>query len=68
MKRNLWYEVNHLLVGFGQEICRPVGPKCEFCKCKNICPAAAVEIKQKPKVNKKKSIKIEYENENENLH
>ncbi|CAF1127130.1 unnamed protein product [Brachionus calyciflorus] len=56
MPESLWYEVNHLLVGFGQETCRPVGPKCSTCLCKNICPTGKESI-SKPK--KSKSVKIE---------
>lgn len=33
-----WEEVNLLLVGFGQTICKPVGPKCGQCLNKDICP------------------------------
>jgi len=33
-----WNEVNKLLVGFGQQICRPIGPKCSECLNKDICP------------------------------
>ncbi|KAJ1527470.1 hypothetical protein ONE63_007443 [Megalurothrips usitatus] len=37
---DLWQEVNHLLVGFGQQICRPVGPHCGTCSNSKICPYA----------------------------
>lgn len=37
---DLWSEVNHLLVGFGQQICRPVGPHCTTCLNVEICPYA----------------------------
>ncbi|KAK3911944.1 Endonuclease III-like protein 1 [Frankliniella fusca] len=37
---DLWSEVNHLLVGFGQQICRPVGPHCSTCLNVAICPYA----------------------------
>lgn len=36
----LWGEVNHLLVGFGQEICTPLRPKCDECINSDICPYA----------------------------
>lgn len=35
---DLWSEVNHLMVGFGQTICHPVGPACDECLNKHICP------------------------------
>ncbi|OAF72216.1 hypothetical protein A3Q56_00032 [Intoshia linei] len=33
-----WKEINKLLVGFGQTICKPIGPKCIQCENKNTCP------------------------------
>ena len=38
--RRRWIEVNQVLVGFGQTICRPVHPKCEDCVLQKTCPAA----------------------------
>ncbi|GFO47672.1 endonuclease iii homolog [Plakobranchus ocellatus] len=38
LPRELWSEINHLLVGFGQQTCLPVGPKCSECLNKSICP------------------------------
>lgn len=40
LPRDLWSEVNHLLVGFGQEICTPRFPKCGECLNRDICPYA----------------------------
>ncbi|ENN71271.1 hypothetical protein YQE_12196, partial [Dendroctonus ponderosae] len=34
-----WNEVNHLLVGFGQQICLPINPQCSSCLNK-ICPSS----------------------------
>ena len=53
-----WNEVNHLLVGFGQEVCRPVGPKCGSCLCRDVCPTGRKFTDEKPKVAKKLSRKI----------
>ena len=44
-----WTEINWLLVGFGQEICRPVGPKCSECLNKDICPSSHVKQKNMKK-------------------
>ncbi|KAG7202450.1 hypothetical protein KM043_018749 [Ampulex compressa] len=41
LPKELWSEVNYILVGFGQEICLPRFPKCSECLNKNICPFAA---------------------------
>ncbi|XP_014485376.1 PREDICTED: endonuclease III-like protein 1 [Dinoponera quadriceps] len=38
LPKHLWSQVNHLLVGFGQEICLPRFPKCSECFNKDICP------------------------------
>ncbi|KAK7868468.1 hypothetical protein R5R35_011214 [Gryllus longicercus] len=38
LPRDLWDEVNHLLVGFGQQTCLPVKPLCGSCLNKSLCP------------------------------
>ncbi|XP_068100442.1 endonuclease III-like protein 1 isoform X2 [Hyperolius riggenbachi] len=40
MPRDLWSEINWLLVGFGQQVCLPVAPRCSECLIKDICPGA----------------------------
>lgn len=35
--REYWKEINHLMVAFGQTVCKPVKPKCEECDLKNQC-------------------------------
>ncbi|KAK0092772.1 hypothetical protein PV326_000639 [Microctonus aethiopoides] len=40
LPKNIWSEINYLLVGFGQEICQPQRPKCEQCLNKKLCPFA----------------------------
>ncbi len=32
-----WLDINHLLVRFGQTICRPSSPKCDECPVTDIC-------------------------------
>ncbi|EGG09905.1 uncharacterized protein MELLADRAFT_26899, partial [Melampsora larici-populina 98AG31] len=42
LPKNLHQEINHLLVGFGQLICLPIGPKCETCfvgQIEGLCPS-----------------------------
>ncbi|XP_050544232.1 endonuclease III-like protein 1 isoform X2 [Daktulosphaira vitifoliae] len=46
LPQDLWREVNHMLVGFGQTICRPVRPHCVSCLCKDLCPS--VQLKCSP--------------------
>ena len=38
-----WTEINELLVGLGQTICRPVGPRCGECALSGMCPNAFKE-------------------------
>ena len=53
LPRENWHEINHLLVGFGQTICIPVGRKCGDCTLsqRGLCPSAVV----KKEVSVKKS-------------
>jgi endonuclease-3 len=37
-----WPQVNQVLVGFGQTICRPRNPKCSECILNQLCPSSAV--------------------------
>ncbi|GMS89948.1 hypothetical protein PENTCL1PPCAC_12123, partial [Pristionchus entomophagus] len=50
LPREEWARVNKLLVGFGQQICQPVRPKCSYCLLNTTCPSSSVkEIKKKVK-------------------
>jgi endonuclease-3 len=40
--RRLWARLNQVLVGFGQTICRPLGPKCGECILKKRCPSSEI--------------------------
>ncbi|XP_053221613.1 endonuclease III-like protein 1 isoform X3 [Podarcis raffonei] len=40
LPRDLWSEINWLLVGFGQQVCLPVNPRCSECLNRDICPAS----------------------------
>ena len=48
LPRERWHEINHLLVGFGQTICLPVGRKCGECTLseQGLCPSAVVDKKK----------------------
>ena len=41
--KRLWARVNQVLVGFGQTVCRPIGPKCPMCDLKKTCPSANIK-------------------------
>lgn len=51
LPKALWYEINPLLVGFGQVICMSRGKRCDLCLAKDICNAADKKllIKQEKK-------------------
>lgn len=36
--KSLWYEINPVLVGFGQVLCMPRGKRCELCLVNDECP------------------------------
>jgi len=35
--RKYWIDINELFVSFGQTVCLPVRPRCEFCPVKRMC-------------------------------
>ena len=39
--RSEWSDLNLLCVGFGQQVCCPVGPKCSDCLNKDLCPSSS---------------------------
>jgi endonuclease-3 len=70
LPRDQWGEINELLVGWGQTICKPIGPICDECPVSYACPKIDVipSAKKKKSVglndgtpSRKKKIKIEYE-------
>lgn len=67
LPREKWHEINHLLVGFGQTICLPVGRKCGECtlSTRGLCPGAVAEKKKKKKVVVKKRRRVKEDDEEE---
>ncbi|GAA6003189.1 hypothetical protein JCM10207_001793 [Rhodosporidiobolus poonsookiae] len=65
LPRELWPKVNKMLVGFGQEICRPVAPRCDSCDvgAERLCPSrrvvASSPAKKRVKVEVKEEVKEE---------
>ena len=37
LPKDRWEEINEMLVGFGQTICKPVKPLCYKCKINEFC-------------------------------
>ncbi|KAL1748599.1 DNA-lyase [Schizophyllum fasciatum] len=53
LPKELWGDINPMLVGFGQAICYPVNPRCDKCtlRDKDLCPSAQQDVsptKRKP--------------------
>ncbi|KAI0344980.1 DNA glycosylase [Trametopsis cervina] len=49
------HEINHRLVGFGQMICLPVGPRCNSCDLSNgLCPTGSASKLTKTKLKSSK--------------
>ena len=42
-----WLDINELFVRFGQEVCRPIGPKCNICLLNKECKYASEKARQK---------------------
>jgi len=38
VEKEMWKDINGLMVLFGKSICRPVSPKCDECIMNDICP------------------------------
>lgn len=51
LPKKWWKVINDLLVRFGKDICRPIGPKCGECPLEAFCPKIIII---KPKKTKKK--------------
>lgn len=39
LPKETWSEINHIMVGYGQMICRPLKPQCDICLNHNYCPS-----------------------------
>lgn len=56
LPKDLWPEVNHLLVGLGQMVCTPRNPKCSQCDAADLCPSASREVKKALKSKAKEEL------------
>ena len=54
LPKEYWHHINHLLVGFGQTYCPPVGRRCDDCKLaqERLCPSAVIGKTVQRKVKK----------------
>ncbi|KAJ1725549.1 alpha,alpha-trehalase nth1 [Coemansia erecta] len=58
MPKSLWREINPLLVGLGQTICRGVGPKCGECPVSQYCPSVQLKASGSVRGSRKGSVQI----------
>ncbi|KAJ2719013.1 alpha,alpha-trehalase nth1 [Coemansia sp. Benny D115] len=56
LPKSLWREINPLLVGLGQTVCRAVGPKCGECPVSQYCPSANLRPKTSSSSKTRKSL------------
>ncbi|TNY23611.1 DNA glycosylase [Rhodotorula diobovata] len=59
LPQHLWPTFNRVIVGFGQEVCKPVAPRCDLCDVakEKLCPSRRAVVpspKKKVKVEVKK--------------
>ncbi len=47
LPRKHWKIINDLLVTYGQNLCRPIGPRCSECKLSPYCERVGVETSQR---------------------
>ncbi|KAK4306353.1 hypothetical protein Pmani_021811 [Petrolisthes manimaculis] len=52
MPKEIWSETNLLMVGFGQQICLPVGPRCSECLNVTLCPYGKNPANRSPRKSK----------------
>ncbi|KAL8917264.1 MAG: hypothetical protein Q9208_008040 [Pyrenodesmia sp. 3 TL-2023] len=62
LPREKWHEINHLLVGFGQTICLPVGRRCGECtlSTRGLC-SGAVAMKKTTVVKRRREKEVKDE-------
>lgn len=46
LPRKYWIQYNDLLVSFGQNICRPISPRCSICRLEKFCPKFRVTARR----------------------
>ncbi|EAR82610.1 base excision DNA repair protein, HhH-GPD family protein (macronuclear) [Tetrahymena thermophila SB210] len=50
LDKKYWEDVNNLLVGYGQSVCKPQNPQCQICPVKDKCPEGRRRLKGKKKI------------------
>ena len=49
LPKKYWIDINELMVRYGQEVCRPIGPKCQICPLNDICPTGVERLAEMKK-------------------
>jgi len=52
LPRDYWGVINLLLVGFGQKVCLPIGPRCVDCHVNALCPTGRANLRYSKDPNK----------------
>jgi endonuclease-3 len=65
LPKEKWHDINHLLVGFGQTICLPVGRRCAECDlaAQGLCPSAEMRKLSPVKKRVKKEVEVKIEDD-----
>ncbi|BGP13629.1 hypothetical protein JCM10213_007805 [Rhodosporidiobolus nylandii] len=63
LPKHLWPQINKMLVGFGQEICRPTAPRCDLCgvATARLCPSRRVVSPSKSPAKKRLKVEVKEE-------
>ncbi|KAI8145836.1 DNA glycosylase [Fennellomyces sp. T-0311] len=73
LPKECWRPINPILVGFGQVMCLPRGPKCMDCPVSEYCPSAVTSVKKVKKIKEEittdpdNHIKIKVEEQQEDV-
>lgn len=54
LPRRYWNAFNDLFVQYGQNICKPIGPRCDICVIEEFCMKRGVKPRAAPKKSRKK--------------
>jgi len=42
--KKYWRRINKAFVGYGQTVCKPIKPKCNECKLRDVCNYVKIKI------------------------
>ncbi|KAI8090168.1 DNA glycosylase [Gilbertella persicaria] len=58
LPKDRWKKLNPIMVGYGQIVCLPRGPRCDICPISQYCPSSEIKkiVKKKQKIEKTESV------------